>query len=139
MAERRRRSIAAKKGWQTRREHQKQKNKPRDMWRSTWGTGLSDKNVPYSFTFYAFSKKPLDNQDLAKCEDKFIILIDRWMRRQYPSRNYRYASAEADGWIKTIVRSEENNSVNYDREFFEKWSFEIDHREEERGDLADIV
>lgn len=110
-----------------------------DMVRNTWGTGLSDKNSPFSFTFYTFSESDLDRADQAKCEDKFIILIDRWMRKQYPKKNYRYATAEADGWIRAIVRTEENNPVPFDEEFFDMWSFEINQQEEDRGELQDVL
>lgn len=134
--EHQRRSEGAKRGWIKRRLRFFE---PLEMLRSTWGTGLSDKNVPFSFTFYAYSEKDLDSLDMAKCEEKFINLIDRWIRAHYPSRNYNYGRGEADGWIQPIVRREENTSLGYDKFVFKKWIFEINSNEEDVGELAEIL
>ena len=141
------RSEAAKKGWITRRANQQKKKepiirrifKPEDMVRNVWGTNCSDKNVPFSFTFFTFSKENLDGNDSRKCEDKFINLIDYWIRQHYPNRSYSWRTAEADGWFTEMIRREENISVSFDGNYYLKWLFEINGTQEDIGDLNDIV
>ena len=140
------RSESAKKGWVTRRaRYGKSGRKPKKppviegMVRNVWGTACSDKNKPFSFTFYVFSQDDLDSSDATKCENKFTSLIDRWLRLQYPARDYTFSRGEADSWFSEMVRREQNVSVNYDAGDFKKWIFEINGSEDDRGDLNDIL
>jgi hypothetical protein len=109
---------------------------PEDMVRNTWGTGISDKNKAYSFTFYTFSAKDLDSNERDLCVKKFRECLGKWLESHYQSKGYTY---DKDWWGKEIVRDEENESVPFYPEFFEKWSFEVNQTEERSGSLSDIL
>ena len=109
---------------------------PEDMVRNTWGTGFSNKNKPFSFTLYTFSKFDLDRLDQRKCEEFFSKLLEKWLREQYRNAKYTFAG---DWWGTEIIRTEENMPVVFDKDFYLKYSFEVNHQEQKRGELAEIL
>lgn len=150
-----RRSEAAKKGWITRRANIEKKYKeqeeialkifqPEDMFRCTWGTGLSDRNEAISFTLYSYSKEPLDLPEQSKVEKHFADLLTRYLKSLYPKKTYSYEKdwdvfGHPQGQHEVITRMEENVAIDYDGEDIDQWVFEVDSNEYSRGDLKLVL
>ena len=152
MEEHKRRSEAAKKAWEKRKEAKKEKPTKgaiiEDAWmyRNTLGTGLSDHQKDISFTLYTFTWFELDYADLYKVERKLMDLITKWMQRQYPKQRYTF-EGNFDEWShgREIVRKEAPNTVYpYDSAFINTWVFEVhkqhvlDDREQGEIDAHDF-
>ena len=128
----------------TRKEARGHKPKKRfpleDMVRNTWGSyfACESKGIESgSFTFMVFSKDNLSSVDRGLCRNKFIKLLEDYMRRLYPNAHYSY---DADYWGSEIeIRNEINESVVFDKDFFGKWVFSFKGDEVNRGELDEIL
>jgi hypothetical protein len=112
-------------------------HKPKNMTRNTLGTGISDKNQSFSFTLYAYSKKDLDQTDLNNIEDFFKKKLVEWMRSRYKKAHYDWSDWE--NWGRKIVREEKNLKIDFDSEFYKKYSYEINQVQVEIDDLSKIL
>lgn len=102
-----------------------------DMYRNVLGTGLSDKQKPFSLTLYGWTKNPMDVTDLFNFEKLFEQLQVKFLKKLYPKKRYNIS----DWWGGSIVRQEKNNPMDYNPDYIGSWSFEVNGSEEETGKL----
>jgi len=109
---------------------------PETMYRNTLGTGISNKNSKrYSLTLYAWSLDPLDGQDTFRLAQFFENKMSEFLRSLYPRSNYNIS----DWWGAQVRREERNAPLDFDPDFIQSYSYEINQEEKEFGDLTNIL
>jgi hypothetical protein len=91
-----------------------------NMFRSTIGTGISDKNRHFSLTIYAFKDSKFDTWDIKKMEN---ILAEEFLRFFYPKKHYKVNDFQSWNYF---IREERNQEIELDKNYLNKWFFEID-------------
>lgn len=91
-------------------------------YRYTFGSGISDKNVRFSFTMYGFRPEKFSYQQVEELRDLFIKELDKWVRSQYPNKNYTYGS---DWWGSPIYRAETDTEIELEEYNVPFWEFEV--------------